>query len=152
MTIGRWAALGASAALAVAATASPARAQADPARGTWQLYWENDSFLRGATTDESYTNGLRFAILGAEGGDIGPGWARGGLPRWWLSHIANANEANFILTSGYTFGQTFYTPEEINTTVLNPNDRPWAGWLYFGVLSQMTRQDFREEHLIELDV
>ena len=33
---------------------------------------------------------------------------------------------------GFFVGQSIYTPRDIRTSEAQPNDRPWAGWLYVG--------------------
>jgi hypothetical protein len=37
---------------------------------------------------------------------------------------------------GYEAGQAIYTPENLAASTPQPNDRPYAGWLYAGMLTQ----------------
>lgn len=80
---------------------------------------ENDKFTG---TDQHYTNGLRAQWLSAEE-DV-PGWAMdvarqvpffsaGGVKRW-----------------GVSVGHSIFTPSDTLTRQAQPDDRPYAGWLY----------------------
>jgi hypothetical protein len=89
----------------------------------WNAHWENDVFS-GRGTDRHYTNGLRISHLRAA--DQVPRWvlqlARA-LP--WFPHGVRVRGA-------WSLGQNLYTPEDIQSTELIPDDRPYAGWLYLG--------------------
>lgn len=83
---------------------------------------ENDLFLG---EDNNYTSGVRLAYLSPE--DQVPDW---------LSRTADA----FPLLSedGHrrwhaAAGQSIFTPSNIRTKALQPDDRPYAGWLYGSV-------------------
>lgn len=102
---------------------------------THNLYFENDLF---ADTDQSYTNGIRLAWVSP---DIDTYLYDPQLPAWlrevnyWFTplypHPENAkDEINRNLV--FTIGQQMYTPEDRERTTLDPNDRPYAGWLYAG--------------------
>lgn len=111
-------------ALASAAEA-PARPRPDPdSIITFSL--ENDLF---AGDDDGYTNGVRAAYMSPE--DQIPSWlddslgtlpffARNGRKRWHLE-----------------IGQSMFAPEDLRTSALQLNDRPYAGWTYgsVGVIS-----------------
>ena len=102
---------------------------------THNLYFENDLF---ADTDQSYTNGIRLAWVSP---DIDTYLYDPQLPVW-------LREVNSFFTPLYpdpedendevsrnlvfTIGQQMYTPEDRERTTLDPNDRPYAGWLYAG--------------------
>lgn len=83
---------------------------------------ENDKF---AGTDRFYTNGFKLAYQRT---DVGP-----------VSHFFNdaINLIPFLkaepLAWGLVFGQDIYTPEDTETTLLIPNDRPYGAWMYGGV-------------------
>lgn len=119
---------------AAAAEIAPAAAAKPPSLfGSFTFYLENDKFFSG--TDQHYTQGLRAT---------------------WLSHdLSNFDDpvrdpiATFIgqkfrplivqsfpdvsaLRRGLSFGQNIYTPADTSTGLLQPHDRPYAGWLYLG--------------------
>ena len=102
---------------------------------------ENDLYSNpyvGGHTDRHYTQGVKFLYLG--GDDEVPPWAKKPaslLPVWELS----INAENF----GYVFGQNMYTPENINTVSPIRNDRPYAGWLYGGLVLQRRGVDTRAQ-------
>ena len=91
-----------------------------------QISWDNDAWVFGHT-DRWYTNGTRYSwtyhandpdsTLGRMGAAIGK-YAMG---------IAQTP------TLTYTVGQTMYTPRDITVATFQPDDRPWAAFLYMGV-------------------
>lgn len=92
---------------------------------------ENDLFGTplGSNTDRHYTQGLKFTWLG--GDDDLPRWAKqvsDDIPQMGLHATAQ--------NLGYVFGQNMYTPQNLHTSALITNDRPYAGWLYGGVYLQ----------------
>lgn len=105
---------------------------AEPSHLTFAF--ENDLF---AGSDANYTHGTKITYLHAEDKmpaslmrtlDITPALSLGerdtegkpiGHRRW-----------------GITVGQNMYTPEDISNPNLNVTDRPWAGWLYAGLVLQ----------------
>ncbi|UPY38541.1 lipid A deacylase LpxR family protein [Sediminicoccus sp. KRV36] len=105
-----------------AAEATAAR-KADPA-GSFSVSYDNDLF---AGTDRYYTSGLQFDWRSAS--ENPPGWLawlnnrpgnflfpQGGAPRWGLSA-----------------GQNIFTPSDTQRRNPDPQDRPYAGWLYGAV-------------------
>jgi hypothetical protein len=93
---------------------------------TISVNWENDVF---SGTDGNYTNGIRVAVVSAEND----------VPHW-LDVAADA--LPFFDVSGakrweFAFGQNIYTPQFYETSAPQPDDRPYAGWLYgsAGVIS-----------------
>lgn len=86
---------------------------------TFTVNWENDVF---SGSDDGYTNGIRFAVVSPEND----------VPAW-LEHSANAMP--FFAESGvkrweFAVGQNMYTPKNYELNTPQPNDRPYAGWLY----------------------
>lgn len=113
--------------LGLAAT-GPAAAQSqsdDPADG-WggSLTVENDMFVPGMDgTDRYFTQGLRATLLLPEGdGPLAP------LVRRWLPGT-NARD-DWRVRQTFSLGQNMYTPEDKVRFDPDPNDRPYAGWLY----------------------
>jgi lipid A 3-O-deacylase len=91
----------------------------DDERGTLSITYENDIF---SGRDDGYTNGFRAS------------WTTGAdkVP-FALRPFANA--IPFFPDDGqkrisYALGQSMFTPNDIEAYSLQPNDRPYAGWLY----------------------
>jgi hypothetical protein len=123
--------------LAATARTSAATAESNPKAvelfnlkfGSVSLYTENDKYFAG--TDRNYTNGFKLSALST---DIRSFKDRD-LPRV-LRNIADQID-NFIDPArepklGLSFGQNIYTPSDIQNPDYQPNDRPYAAWLYFG--------------------
>jgi hypothetical protein len=118
------------------------------------VYWENDSFVRGGGTDELYTNGIRFS-LGRIASRNWP-WVDS-LGGWWRTRSPLARRIPHVTSSALIFGQNFFTPTEITTYDVDPQDRPYAGLLYGGVHidvtesgdSRPTKFQFRVQHSFE---
>ncbi len=114
--------------LAAACLAPPSAARAaDPltamqSTNILSLTFENDLF---ANADRHYTNGVRLGYLSAESD----------LPRW-ADKLANAFPL-FLQGGnrriGFALGQSMYTPQDISRANPDPDDRPYAGWLYASV-------------------
>lgn len=90
--------------------------------GIFTIGFENDIF---AGKDSHYTNGVRFSYVSPENdipvwldqsADALPFFSSKGAKRWQLS-----------------LGQSMFTPANTATRAVQPNDRPYAGWLYSSV-------------------
>ena len=128
-------------ALASLAISLPALAQ-EPQGGTLTLQFENDKI---ANTDRHYTNGVRVA--------------------WVSDRTKYESETMFDLLSwlypigdvhggrlGFAAGQMLYTPSNTAAHELVPDDRPYAGWLYFSVAAMAeTKGDVLDAELDALD-
>ncbi|MDP3418612.1 lipid A deacylase LpxR family protein [Falsiroseomonas sp.] len=124
--------------IAAALVALPAAAQtqlvrpADPA-GTYVFLLENDTF---SGRDRFYTNGFLFA------------WGSPSYnPPDWLAQLTDRPSPLFptggIARWGLAFGQKKFTPENTLERNPDPNDRPYAGWLYGAVtLISYTPREF----------
>jgi lipid A 3-O-deacylase len=117
------------AAATVAATLAAGAARADD-NSRFSVIEENDSVAFG-DSDKFYTQGIAFAYLGPDVGvdsawigpfdalDFGPFDAEG------ASEVSRRYE---IL-----LGQSVFTPQDTAREDPDPDDRPYAGWLYGGV-------------------
>lgn len=114
-------ALGATLALAGPAVATEPAANPHPKDrdGTLTFALENDIF---AGQDDGYTNGVRMSYVSPEAnipewidamGDFMPFFPENGRSRWTLD-----------------VGQSMFAPKDLTVAALQPNDRPYAGWLY----------------------
>ena len=129
-----------SSAMPAFANDSECRNKLDNEKDPWtaNFYLDNDLFTE---TDRNYTNGIRVSLVSPNvdnflTDDCLPNWVLGVnqyLP--FLDAEASTNEKvqrNLIIT----FGQQIYTPNDINRTTTDPDDRPYAGWLYSGLAYQ----------------
>lgn len=94
-----------------------------------QLFVENDML---ANTDRYYTNGIKLGV---------------GLPFDLLQMPAAQVLRGFDpdngddVQVGLFLGQNIYTPRDITIAAPQPNDRPWAAWLYLGGVAQRARNN-----------
>lgn len=92
--------------------------------GIFTLVAEND-MLRG--TDQHFTHGTRLSYYS---GRIRDDWLKRLaelLPQFRKHQPPESWRANLAL------GQNIYTPSDITVAELQPNERPWAGYLYLGL-------------------
>lgn len=115
--------------------ANPQATPEDDLLAEVRLYWENDSIYNPGSQDRHYTNAyaLTFAYQ--------PDWAAA----FWDGIGLPADRA----AAGFVVGQQMYTPEDIEAEIPDPNDEPYAGYLYGGVYLQ--RQMNREPGVATLD-
>ena len=138
-------------------TGTPAAAPAFDGTGTptvMSLVTENDKYVPGPT-DRHFTNGLRVSWLGARRefpdwiGPIGTAfrWLADAAP---LAPDPDPGATRFRWIGG-AFGQNIYTPENIGRRDLIPDDRPYAGWLYAGLILAEAQGDRRYDEM-EIDL
>lgn len=117
-----------------AATGRPACAAGNAVTGarhwTFSIYFENDLF---AGTDRNYTNGVKASWVSP---DLTAYRDSPSLPAWSHRFIdllpfinAPGLQRNLVLA----IGQNIYTPADLQRANPDPNDRPYAGWLYGSV-------------------
>jgi hypothetical protein len=115
-----------------AAAETPPARPADPA-GTYFFLLENDTF---SGRDRFYTNGFLF------------GWRSPSYnPPDWLAALTDRPSLLFPAGGtarwGLAFGQKKFTPEDTLARNPDPDDRPYAGWLYGALtLASYTAREF----------
>jgi len=87
---------------------------------------ENDSFLP-TFSDKHYTQGARLSFASGET-TTGP---RVSIADSVLFPGKNTEDRSTYRHSVYV-GQSIFTPENLSRATPDPNDRPYAGWLYVG--------------------
>ncbi|WP_051881323.1 lipid A deacylase LpxR family protein [Parvularcula oceani] len=87
--------------------------------GVWSGLIENDWF---ASTDQNYTNGARLARFA----EADPG----GTHYDFAGGILRARPERDEVIYGFALGQNLYTPEDTDTALPLPGQRPYAAWLY----------------------
>lgn len=97
-----------------------------PQGPVFTLIEENDLVVK---TDHDYTQGIKLSYLHTD--NVLPGFLRA------LSDFApTLGFEKEIDKWGLLIGQTIFTPKDTERTELIVNDRPYAGWLYGGIVLQ----------------
>ncbi|MBU0751644.1 MAG: lipid A deacylase LpxR family protein [Gammaproteobacteria bacterium] len=123
---------------ALPAAAAPFKLKKPPEGSEVQVFIENDMLAR---TDRYYTNGIKiglglpFEILQTPAAEV----LRGLDP-----------DGGEDIHVGLFLGQNMYTPRDITIAAAQPNDRPWAAWLYLGGVAQRARGNRLDT--VELDL
>ncbi len=100
--------------------------------GFFSVIEENDSLSNpfGPHQDRHYTQGLKISLFGGDDFLTNiTGRLDGLLPAWGIK--PEAGDLGWIM-----LGQNIYTPSNILARAPIPTDRPYAGWLYTGVVYQ----------------
>lgn len=95
----------------------------DPNKNFLSLSYEND--LVGDGEDKYYTSGVRLTYFNTDA-SVPP----------VIDRIADAVpqfDINKTTSTFFTLGQNLYTPSDITRATPNPNERPYAAWLYGSV-------------------
>jgi len=111
----------------------PAQAESGTEKGTFSILFENDIF---DNADHDYTNGVELTYTTAP--EETPDWAV--RTANWLPFFSE----NIDVRTRYAFGQSIYTPSNLNNANPPLTDRPYAGFLYgaFGLIGDTgTRLD-----------
>ncbi len=111
-------------------------------RWAMTLYTENDSsyYVPESTADRYFTHGTKLVLTHQ------PAYADT-LAQQLGTIFPIGNNEPVDTAVGYVFGHNIYTPDNIRNTVANPNDRPYAGWLYGGMFLQRSVNDQELDHL-----
>lgn len=110
-------------AAALSALAAPAQAQQSQHEPVHFFTWENDSRYY---TDRFYTSGVQFSAKYSTDrrGDFARSLTHG-ICRWM------GCDASTVFLSQRNLGQLIFTPRDITRAEAQPEDRPWAGYLYY---------------------
>lgn len=106
------------------------------------LTLENDLFGKG--TDQNYTNGIRVGWF--ETGRKPPGITE------QLDQYIPFLDVNETTSVTYSLGHNLYTPDEIDSTEQDPDDRPWAAFAYASMGMVTLDEDHLDEYEITLGV
>ncbi len=120
--------------------AAPAAQAADATRSDgWQFEIDNDVLAR-ERTDRWYTNGVRLtrSVLPPSAELDRPSVHVLALGKALLG--ASVKDESSMFGVHWMIGQTMYTPRDISRADPQPDDRPWAGWLYAGLAVDGTRE------------
>ena len=98
---------------------------------TFSILFENDLF---GDTDQQYTNGVQIGWMSP---DLTRFAQADRVPNWLLPVVAKLpwiNEPDTQRNVGFSLGQKIFTPENTQRSKLVTDDRPYAGWLYGGLI------------------
>jgi len=116
--------------LPIAAVFGVESAEGKEKLGTFSFYFENDFF---GDTDCYYTNGIKLSW----GSPDLTSYAQNGiLPEWALSKVHRfpfINDPGLQRNIGLSIGQNIHTPRDTERKDVIIDDRPYAGWTYFGI-------------------
>jgi len=111
-------------------SAAPAQAQERYDNSwTFSVHFENDLF---ADTDQNYTNGIKLSWVSP---DLTRFRDSERLPDWshkYVEMLPFINDKERERNIVFSLGQSIFTPQDTTRTDLIREDRPYAGWLYFG--------------------
>jgi hypothetical protein len=104
---------------------------AEPQGGFFDVVDENDAWSNffGQHQDRHYTHGIKFDYMRPEHALDETNTI---IPLWGIHDVAASH--------GYVLGQNMYTPQDILDPNPIPSDRPYAGWLYTGLVYQRRGQ------------
>lgn len=112
-----------------------------PVDAPWSLtaLWENDgTFMRPVGSDRHYTNGMMLTLAHQ--------------PKW-ADNLADALDLEYDATAaGYLVGQLMFTPRDLTRVNPDPNDRPYAGYLFGGVYWQREHDEALDHVQLDLGV
>lgn len=108
-----------------------------------RLHIEND-VAPVVGSDRHYTNGLRLDSLGC-----GPvtGWNQAMRA---MGTLVSPLDKEVVVSTGFTIGSNIYTPRGTEASGVDPGERPFAGWLYLGLLG--SAWSGRDRYDLELDL
>ena len=141
-------------ALVVFANDASAQSAPDDARWALSLHFENDLF---ADTDRHYTNGLKLTAVSPdltsafENRDELPPFMQRAMNKL-LPYVPFNKEKNASRTLAFSLGQNIYTPDDIANPNLIPDDRPYAGWLYFATTFQVRTESRQDTFDVQIGV
>ncbi|MEM6414768.1 MAG: lipid A deacylase LpxR family protein [Pseudomonadota bacterium] len=107
---------------------------------TLSLLFEND-ILATDDQDRNYSNGLQVEWVTRPGG--GPGVFHK------VGRFFSPDKANAETRSIYGAGHRFYTPDDLSLAVPDPNDRPYAAFLY-GAVGVLTNTNDKQLDVLNL--
>lgn len=144
-SIARFAPLALLPAIAPAQTASESK----PQHSSLTFYTENDKYFAG--TDQAYTNGFKVSYLSVDlrslttDDTLAPA-------RYFARALGGLVPEGHVYKAGFSLGQNIYTPVDTATTAYQPDDRPYAAWLYGGVALHIFYPDSLGGRADRLDV
>lgn len=106
--------------------------EGEPYRGWWSIVEENDAIAAFSGSDRFYTQGVRFSYHYER--DCEREWMRGlgsRIGELLDQEVSRSGHHRSMFTT-VSLGQHFFTPSTISVAAPQPDDRPYAAWLYGG--------------------
>ncbi|MAN65484.1 lipid A deacylase LpxR family protein [uncultured Hyphomonas sp.] len=111
-------------------------------RSVISLVSENDLF---GGSDRNYTNGLRIERF-APASKARP-WLR------WAADVVPFVDVDQVqIRSGLGLSHAIFTPKDIEAPIPDPNDRPYAGWLYVSSTAVALANNRLDQHSLQLNL
>ncbi len=129
---------------ALAAPASLCAQPQAPAWVSWQFQGENDAIGSLSGTDEFYTQGLRFTIQ-RNPKRLSERWRKLGNKLWEVLYPDQPVQVGL----GIEIGHHIFTPGDLEATELIEDDRPYAGWLYGGIVLTLIEDSPGEDDIVQ---
>ena len=114
----------------------------NPYKNYMSVSYEND--LIGSGSDENYTSGFQINYFNID--QRPPELVRKLANNWPGIEVGEATGVS------YSFGQKIFTPQDISNPNPQPNDRPWAGWLYGSIALSNVYKDHIDNFGVTLGV
>lgn len=114
----------------------------------WTLTEENDFavFSGVPARDRHYTQGLRFQLLYPEEQLTRTSEL---LAARLPARFGRCGDIDVHCSSGFSIGQNIYTPQDISQRTLQRTERPYAAWLYGGLVTRV--QGMKWAQTLEID-
>ena len=110
---------------------------------SFSLLEENDFFSLNNDSDIHYTQGLRIEFMRQL--HHKPNF-------FWIIPLPLYDTVSYGFNSGFVFAQNMYTPQVIDSLIVQPNDRPFAAWLYAGSKIQVVDMYFNWQDTYEVTI
>lgn len=132
---------------ATAQNFSTTSADATERGGSFSIIDENDAWSNpfGPHQDRHYTHGIKLTYMGGDDSMTNLTMRLNRLFSWGSCWGQQPLPGNF----GFALGQDMYTPENILDPAPITTDRPYAGWLYGGLIYQ--RRDEYSAHYASME-
>lgn len=130
--------------IGVGRTAGSASANERYATG-WTFYVDNDYLSAGLSADQGYTGGFGLSLAGRRAAKFP--WSLNPALRWidettgWASLFT---EQPYSVRHAWQIGTMAFTPENTDTRMPVPDDRPYGGLVFIGNTRQV---DLQSEHV-----
>lgn len=118
-------------------------AHAEDAGGFFSIMDENDLYSdpMGTHQDRHYTHGIKLTWVASDDDFPRLTHTLGKIPTWGMDGATG--------NIGFAAGQSMFTPENILNPTPIPSDRPYAGWLYAGLIFERRAQ--RSDHFAVME-
>ena len=118
------------------------------ARPAYSVYWANDVFLMGETTDQFYSNGFKMEMIKMGKVFVLDKEGKRAYPSTGVHPGFNLRREVFSAQ----IGQSIYTPTNTMTNEILEGDRPYGGWAFAGASYESLRLKHDSSFLLDVDI